>query len=109
LKEEGNENEVRYVVGMHGAALARENHSSIAEFIHNDKVEPPQGLIRKDQTAQEETIVFFSRMCWLVWLGLLAIVALVGAVICVLTYQFLPMPWPAIFYSGLVVLILYTV
>ncbi len=67
--------ETAYLKGGHGAALHPDNIQGIVDFILDEKkVEPASLLVRE----RSQGLSFTSQLCWLIWLGLIGVVAGIG-------------------------------
>jgi pimeloyl-ACP methyl ester carboxylesterase len=71
----GNAAETRFISGSHGAALQSANIRSIVDFIINETVSTDPSIV---VPSHPTFLDYSSRMCWLVWMAIVAVLLSLG-------------------------------
>jgi hypothetical protein len=104
----GEAEEVRYVVGEHGAAIESQNLGDMAQFLIGPEDVPVSRT--KLSGSQNGFVLTVARICWVIWLALAIILTYCGYILAFSWKVNLIRPWPRlILYVGTVALILNTV
>jgi predicted esterase len=97
----------QFFKGDHGAAIQPQNHNSLANFIlTGENIIPEDGIL---VASQNQKVVLFAKLCWLVWLLIFAILISLGFLFSgSLTLLGIPIMLTWLIYVALVLLLLYT-